>query len=103
MLPAICPECSPHVAYLRAYAASGIQHILDFAKEMKIVTDNLPDDLKPTGQVLTQIAMQALIESYAETLRLISDLGLQEIIRTAIPPNQQTEPDSLKRSSSDAI
>jgi hypothetical protein len=103
MLPAICPECSPHLAKLREYAASGAKHIMDFAKYMETVTDTLPDDLKPTGQVLTEISMRALIESYVESLKLISELGLQEITRAARTPTHPTEPDTLKRSGSDEI
>jgi hypothetical protein len=102
MLPDNGTEIYPHLANLREYAASGIKHIMDFAEHMKTVTDNLPDDLKPTGQALTKISMQALTESYAESLKLFSELGFQKITRAAITPKHHTEPDSLKRRSSDA-
>jgi hypothetical protein len=103
MQPVICPKCSPQLAKLREYAACGLKHIMALAEEMKTDTDTLSDDLKPYGEAMTKIIMEVLIESYVESLRLISELSLQEITRAALPPNQQTEPDSLQRSSSDEI
>jgi hypothetical protein len=85
MLPA--HEIYPHhLATLRAYAASGIKDIMEFAEYMKTVTDTFPDDLKPFGKALTDITLQALIESYFECLML-----LQEITRAAPAPNHRIE------------
>jgi hypothetical protein len=103
MPPVIRQQCSPHVAHLREIAASGIKDILALAKELKTETDTLPDELKPISQTLAEITMQELIRSYATCLRLISDLGMQEITQAALAPTHHTEPDSLQRSSSDAI
>jgi hypothetical protein len=103
MQPAFCPQCSPHLAHMREIAASGLKTILAFAEEMKTETDALPDDLKPIGEALAEVSLRVLFESYAETLKLISELGQQEIVQAAIQPNQQTKPDLLERSMSDAI
>jgi hypothetical protein len=103
MLPAICPKCCPHLATLREYAASRLKDILDFAEDMKTRTDALPDDLKPIWQALNEITMQALIESYAALLNHFLEVEFQEITRVPISLQPPTEPDSLKRSTSDAI
>jgi hypothetical protein len=103
MLPDNGTKCWPHFVTLSDHAASGLKNILAFAEEMKTETDTLPDDLKPFGEALADFTMQALIGSYIETLKLISDLRMQEIVQAAIPPNHQTEPDLLERSMSDAI
>jgi hypothetical protein len=88
-------ECCPQLAKLREYATSGLKNILDCAKAMKTKTDTLPDDLKPYGEAMTKFSLEVLIGSYAESLQLISE----EITRAAIPPEQQTEQESLNRSS----
>jgi hypothetical protein len=93
MLPDNGSELSPHLTHLSEYAAASIKHIMKFAEHMKTVTDTLPDDLKPTGQALAEISIQALAESYIESLMLISELGLQQITRSARPANHHTEPD----------
>jgi hypothetical protein len=67
-------EIYPHLATLGKNAASGVKHILEVAEHLKTITDTLPDDLKPVGQALADITMQALIESYAEWLRLFREL-----------------------------
>jgi hypothetical protein len=103
MLPDNRTECCPHLSHLRDFATSGIKQIMDFAEHMKTCTDNLPDDLKPIGQALAEITMQVLIESYAESLRLIPEMGFQKIAQAAITPKHHTEPDSLERSMNDAI
>jgi hypothetical protein len=89
-------ECCPHLAELREYAASGLKNILDCAEEMKLKTDALPDELKPYGEAMTKFSMEALITSYVERLRLISELGLRDITRAALPPEQQTEEEVFK-------
>jgi hypothetical protein len=81
----------PYVANLREYARASLKTILEFAEQMDTDIDALPDDLKPTAQVLTEITMRVLIQSYAEGLKLFSDLGLQEICRAALSPEHQTE------------
>lgn len=92
MLPANRTECHPHhLANLREYAISRLKDILDFAEAMKIETDALSDDLKPFGEALTNITMQALIQSYAEGLRLIPKSAYQEITREAQLPTHHTE------------
>ena len=103
MLPANVTKCCPHIAHLCGYAACGSKHIMLVAKAMKTDTDTLPDDLKPYGEAMTKIIMEALIKNYAECLQLISEIGIQEITGVSIPPEQQTERDSLNRSSSDEI
>jgi hypothetical protein len=49
------------------------------------VIDSLPDDLKPTGQALAGITLQALAGSFAESLKLFSELGLQQITQATKP------------------
>jgi hypothetical protein len=89
-------ECCPQLAKLREYAASGLKNILDSVEAMKADTDSLPDDLKPYGEAMTKFSMEVLIKSYVERLRLISELGMRDITRAALPPNHQTKPDLLK-------
>jgi hypothetical protein len=84
-------ECCRHLAHLREHATSDIKHIMAVAEYMEAVTDTLSDDLKPTRQALIEITMHALIESYAECLKLISELGLQKIARAA-QRNQRSTP-----------
>jgi hypothetical protein len=98
MLPAICPLCSPHLAHMRELAASGLKNILAFAEEMKAETDTLPDELKPIGEALAEMSIEALTKHYFETLLLISEMGMQKITQAELPPKDNTESDSLKRS-----
>jgi hypothetical protein len=100
---AICPRCSPQMATLREYATSGIKQIMGFTEEMKTKTDSLPDDVKPFAERLNEITLQALVEAFAERLKLISELGLQEIVQAAMPPTYYKNQTSLKRSESDGI
>ena len=92
-----------HLGTLRAYASFSIQHIIAFAEDMESVTGTLPDDLKPIGEALTKVSIEALTAAYAEGLMCLSDLGLQKFIQAAISANHQTKPNSLRRSNSDAI
>jgi hypothetical protein len=89
-------ECCPHLAQLREYAASGLKNILDCAEAMKADTDSLPDDLKPYGEAMTKFSMEVLIKSYVERLRLISELGMWDITRAALPPELQPEQEVFK-------
>jgi pyruvate-formate lyase-activating enzyme len=97
MLPDNRTKCCPHLAQLCEYATCGQKHIMEIAEQMMHETDALPADLKPYGEVLTKFIMEVLIGSYAESLKLISELGLQEITRAVTPPNYQTEPDLIEK------
>jgi hypothetical protein len=103
MPPDNTTKCCPHMAHLQEIGFSGLKDIMCVAEAMQTATATLPDDLKPYGEALTKIFMEALIKNYADRLQLISELGLQEIIRAAIPPEQQTGQDSLQRRRSDGI
>jgi hypothetical protein len=96
-------ECCSHLMFMSEYAASSVKHIVECAERIKTATDTLPADLKPTGEVLTDISMRVLIETYVESLKLFSELGVQKIVETAITPEQYTEPNLLQRSGSDAL
>jgi hypothetical protein len=74
-------ECCPHLAHLREHATSGIKHIMAFAEHMETVTTTVPDDLKPLGELLTKFCVQVLSESFAESLWLVAERGLQETVR----------------------
>ena len=91
MLPDNRTACCLHLATLRENAAAGMKHVMEIAEHMKTDTDALPDDLKPIAQALTDFTIKTLAESLAENLKLISELGLQEITRPANPPTHQTE------------
>jgi hypothetical protein len=86
-----------HLGTLREYATSGIKHIMACIKDVETNTASLPDELKVIAEVLTKYATQVLIESHVESLKLISELGLQEITRARIPPISQTEPDHIEK------
>jgi hypothetical protein len=83
-------ECCRYLAHLREHATSGIKHIMAFAEHMETVTANLPDDLKPTAEALNKICMQVLTGSYAESLMLIAERGLQEITQAAQDSQRST-------------
>jgi hypothetical protein len=91
MLPDNRTQCYLQLPHLSEYAAASRKHIMKIAEDMLADTDTLPDAVKPYGEAMTKFILEVLIESYAETLRLISELGLQEIARTALPPNHQSE------------
>jgi hypothetical protein len=91
MQPVIYPQCSLQLAHFRDIATSGIKHILELAEQMETETANLPDELKPFGEMLTEIAMQVIIKSYAKSLQPQFSEGLQKITRVALLPNHQTE------------
>ena len=92
MLPDKRTNYCSHLAYLCEYATCGQKCIMEIAEQMMHETDALPDDLQRYGDALTKLIMEVLIGSYAESLKLISELGLQEIARAEIPP-PRTEPD----------
>jgi hypothetical protein len=91
MQPVIRPPCSLQLAHLRDIATSSIKNIMDLAVQLETETANLPDELKPFGEMLTEITMHTIIKSYAESLQLLTELGLQEIVQAALSPNHQTE------------
>lgn len=91
MQPVIRPQCPLQLAHFRDIATSSIKNIMDLAIQMETETANLPDELRPFGEMLTEIAMHTIIKSYAESLQLLTELGLQEITRAALLPNHQTE------------
>jgi hypothetical protein len=80
-----------HLSTLREYACFGIKHILACIEEMETETASLPDELKGIAEVLTKCFTQVLIESHVESLKLISELGLQDSTRAGVPPNHQNE------------
>jgi hypothetical protein len=84
-------KCCSHLASLQAYAVFGRKHIMEVAEQMMHETDALPADLKPLGEAMTQLVIQVLTESYAESLHLIAELGFQEIIQAAQAPNNKHE------------
>ena len=88
---------------LRNYACFSIQQIMAFAEDMESIIGTLPDDLKPIADALTKASIETLSAAYAEGLMCLSDLGLQEFTQAAISVNHQTKPNSLKRSTSNAI
>jgi hypothetical protein len=91
MQPVIRPQCSLQLAHFRDIATSSIKNIMDLAVQLENETANLPDELKPFGEMLTEITLHTMIKSYAESLQLLTDLELQEIARAALSPNHQTE------------
>src|ERR671914_494324 len=101
MLPDTRTTCCPHVAHLCGFAACGLITILDCAEEMKSKIDALPDELKQYGEAIAHISMEVLSASYVEHLHLIAELGLRGITQAALPPEQQTEQESLQRSGND--
>jgi hypothetical protein len=103
MPPDNTTKCCLHLAHMRELAVSELKNLLDCAEEMKLKTDALPDELKPYWEAITKSSIEVLVKSYVERLRLSSELGLQEITRAALPPEQQTEQELLNRRSSDGI
>jgi hypothetical protein len=88
MLPDTRMTCCPHVAHLCGFAACGFQHIMHVAEAMQTDTDALPDDLKRYGEAITNISMEVLIKHYVDCLQLFSELGVRDITRLALPPEQ---------------
>lgn len=70
--------CCPQMAFVCGYATCGSKHIMRVVEAMLTATDALPDDLKLFGQALNEIAIQVLTEAFIESLKLYSELGLQE-------------------------
>jgi hypothetical protein len=79
MLPDTRTGCCLYLATLRGCAASGRKNIMELAEYLNTENDTLPEELKPLGQALTDMAMKILTESYVECLMMISKRGLQEI------------------------
>ncbi len=86
-----------HLDTLREYATADLKNILAFIEDMETNTASLPDELKAIAEALVKRATQVLIESYVESLKLISELGLQEITWAGVPPNHQNEPDHIEK------
>jgi hypothetical protein len=97
MLPNNTTKCCSHLAQLREYAAAGLKEIMAFAEDMNTYTDTLPDDLKPYGEAMTNIIMEALMKNYVECFQLRHELGLQKIAWEASKPEHQTESDLIEK------
>jgi hypothetical protein len=69
------------LATSEGYLAFGKQHVMDVADYMQEVTNTLPDDLKPLGELLSKILIQVLTNSFTESLALFTERGLREIAR----------------------
>jgi transcriptional regulator with XRE-family HTH domain len=63
-----------HLKDLGGFMASGEQFVWDVAEHLRRIDAELPSELQPIGQAMTQI----LTEAYAESLTLLSALGLAE-------------------------
>jgi transcriptional regulator with XRE-family HTH domain/predicted DNA-binding transcriptional regulator AlpA len=81
-----------HLKDLGGFAASGEQYVVDAIEYMTTIADDLPDELKPIGQALTQVSSEILTASYAESLRVFSALSLEGFARATEQPPQAALP-----------
>jgi transcriptional regulator with XRE-family HTH domain len=77
-----------HAADLGAFATSSQKYVLDVVEHMTTIDDELPSELKPFGQMLTEVSTKILTGAYAETLMMLSGLGLEEITLATAQPTQ---------------
>jgi hypothetical protein len=77
-----------HLADLGKYAASGKKYVMDVVAYMKDTDEDLPEDLQPIGQALTKISTKILTGTYAESLTMLSAMGMEENAQ-ATKPGQQ--------------
>lgn len=77
-----------HVADLGAFAASSQKYVLDVIEHMTTIDTELPSELKPLGQMLTEVSTKILTGAYTETLMMLSGLGLEEFTRVPARPTQ---------------
>lgn len=74
-----------HLADLGKYAASGKKDVMDCVEYMTTIDDELPDDLQPIGRALTKISTKILTGTYAESLTMLSVMGLEENTKATKP------------------
>jgi hypothetical protein len=78
-----------HLKDLGGFAVNGQQYVLDVVTRLTQITDDLPNDLQPVGELLTNTSTRVLITSYGECLKLLAEMGFQEIAQATKPKQQQ--------------
>jgi hypothetical protein len=80
-----------HISNLGGFAANGEQFVLDVVTHLTEVTNALPDEVQPVGEVLTKATTKILSASYVESLQLNAEMGFQEIAQATRPRQQQDQ------------
>jgi hypothetical protein len=80
-----------HLKLLGGFAASGEKFVLDVVTNLTQVTDDLPDELRPVGEVLTNASTKILSKSYIEGLQFLAERGFQEVDQATQPGQQQQQ------------
>jgi hypothetical protein len=70
---------------LGGLAVAGQTYVLDVAKYLSDVTDNLPDHLRPLGETLTKASVQIIGTKLVESLKYNAEMGQLEISNATTP------------------
>jgi hypothetical protein len=75
-----------HTDILHGFAAE-----LDVVNHLTQMTNDLPDELQPVGEVLTNASTKILSGSYVECLKFLAEMGFQEIAQATKPGGQHQQ------------
>jgi hypothetical protein len=79
-----------HLKLLGGFAVNGQQYVMDVVERLSEATDDLPDELQPIGELLTNVSTKIMTSSYAECLKFLAEMGFLEIAQ-ATPPEQHQQ------------
>jgi hypothetical protein len=72
-----------------AYFAKGKQFVMQVLQDVYDMDEDLPEELQPVGQALTNFISEALTETFAEGGTMIGEFGLEEIALATKPPRDE--------------
>jgi hypothetical protein len=78
-----------HLKGLGGFAVNGQQYVMDVVERLSEATDDLPEELQPIGEVLTNLSTKVMTNSYAECLQFLAEMGFLEIAQATKPGQQQ--------------
>lgn len=70
-----------HLVNLERFIASGKKSLLEVMEYLMAQDAELPAELRPLGEALTKISLEVLTGTFAEDITMLSQLGLEDIVR----------------------
>jgi hypothetical protein len=80
-----------HLKGLGGFIVNGQQYVMDVVERLTEVTADLPDELQPIGELLTNASTKILAGSYTECLKFLAERGFQEIDQATKPGQRQQQ------------
>ena len=80
-----------HLKLIGGFVANGEKFVLDVGNHLNEITNDLPDELRPVGEVLSNASMRILSGAYVESLQFLAEMGFQEIAQATKSASQHQQ------------